>query len=105
MAGKAWKHEERQVARMLGGKRHPANSGGRVDVTSDNYLVQVKNVARLSLAQLEALAVEMEQLGQREGKVGLVTVKRRAGRGTPTPRLVVMTEGVWVALNQPEERG
>jgi len=62
-------------------------------------------VARLSLAQLEALAVEMDQLGQREGKMGLVTVKRRAGRGTPTPLLVVMTEGVWVALNQPGERG
>ncbi len=104
MADKAWKHEERRVARMLGGKRHPANSGGRVDVTSDNYLVQVKNVARLSLAQLEALAVEMEQLGQRGGKVGLVTVKRRAGRGTPTPLLICMTEAVWKKLWARKER-
>ena len=105
MADKAWKQEERVVADIFRGKRYPGNSGGRVDVTSDKYLVQVKNVARLSLAQLEALAVEMEQLGQEQGKLGLVTVKRRAGRGTPTPRLVVMTEGVWVRLNQPEERG
>jgi len=87
--GASWKAEERQVARMLGGKRHPANSGGRVDVTK----------------QLEELCVEMAALGQERGKMGLVTVKRRAGRGTPTPRLVVMTEGVWVRLNQPEERG
>ncbi len=104
MADKAWKHEERQVARMLGGKRHPANSGGRVDVESDTYFVQAKNVARLSLAQLEALAVEMEQLGQREGKLGLVTVKRRAGRGTPTPLLICMTEAVWKKLWARKER-
>ncbi len=104
MADKAWKHEERRVARMLGGKRHPANSGGRVDVESDTYFVQVKNVAQLSLKQLEELCVEMAALGDEQGKMGLVTVKRRAGRGTPTPRLVVMTEGVWVRLNQPEER-
>jgi len=103
--GASWKAEERQVARMVGGKRHPANSGGRVDVTSDTYLVQVKNVARLSLAQLEELCVEMAALGQERGKMGLVTVKRRAGKGIHTERLVVMTEGVWVRLNQPEERG
>ena len=103
--GASWKAEERQVARMLGGHRYPANSGGRVDVESDQYVAQVKLVKTLSLAQLEELCVEMAALGQERGKVGLVTVKRRAGRGTPTPRLVVMTEGVWVTLNQPEERG
>jgi len=92
------------VARMLGGKRHPANSGGRVDVESDTYLVQVKNVVRLSLAQLEALAVEMDQLGQREGKVGLVTVKRRAGRGIHTERLICMTERAWKKLWERKEK-
>ncbi len=70
MADKAWKHEERRVARMLGGKRHPANSVGRVDVTSDNYLVQVKNVARLSLAQLEALASRDGTVGPARGQGG-----------------------------------
>ncbi len=102
---RSWKAEERQVAWMLGGHRYPANSGGRVDVGSDQYVAQVKLVKTLSLAQLEELCVEMAALGQEQGKMGLVTVKRRAGRGTPTPRLVVMTEGVWVRLNQPEERG
>jgi hypothetical protein len=74
-------------------------------VESDQYVAQVKLVKTLSLAQLEELCVEMAALGQEQGKVGLVTVKRRAGKGIHTERLVVMTEGVWVALNQPEERG
>jgi len=76
-----------------------------VDVESDQYVAQVKLVKTLSLAQLEELCLEMAALGQERGKVGLVTVKRRAGKGIHTERLVVMTEGVWVALNQPEERG
>ncbi len=105
MADKAWKHEERRVARLLGGRRYAANTGGRVDVESPTVVAQVKHVQRLSLAQLEELCVEMAALGQEQGKVGLVTVKRRAGKGIHTERLVVMTEGVWVALNQPEERG
>ncbi len=69
-----------------------------MDVESPTVVAQVKHVQRLSLAQLEALAVEMEQLGQREGKMGLVTVKRRAGRATPTPLLVCMPEAVWKKL-------
>jgi len=94
---KAWKQEEREVARLLGGTRYPANSGGRVDAESDRYVAQVKHVARLSLAELERLAVEMEGEGRRRGKCGLVIVKRRAGKGCRTERLIVMTEGVWAA--------
>ena len=95
MPDRPWKHEERAVARLLGGLRYPANSGGRVDVASARVLAQVKHVKTCSLASLEALAVEMERLGAERGKVGLVMVKRRAGVGTKTPRLVIMTETVW----------
>ena len=95
-----WKQFERDAARLLGGRRYPANSGGRVDVESDRYVAQVKLVKTCSLASLEALAVEMEQIGAEKGKVGLVVVKRRAGRGTPTPPLVVMTEDAFRALAQ-----
>lgn len=98
MADKPWKHEERAVAHLLGGARYPANSGGRVDVEAPGVAAQVKHVRTLPLAQLEALAVEMEAVGTAKGKVGLVVVKRRAGRGQPTPRLVVMTEAVWCRL-------
>ena len=68
-----------------------------MDVEGPNMVVQVKHVQRVSLAQLEALAVEMARLGATRGKVGMVGVKRRAGRGMVTPRLVVMTEGVFRA--------
>ena len=86
------------MARLLGGSRYPANSGGRVDVESPHVVAQVKNVQRLSLGQLEALAVEMEELGAEKGKLGLVVVKRRAGRGTATPHLIVMTQAVFEML-------
>ena len=62
---------------------------------SARYVAQVKHVSRLSLAQLEAIARELEAEGRRRGKSGLVIVKRRAGRGCSTPRLICMTEGVW----------
>ncbi len=104
MADKAWKHEERQVAHLLGGRRYAANSGGRVDVESPTVVAQVKHVQRLSLAQLEALAVEMAALGEEQGKIGVVLVKRRAGRGTPTPLLICMTEAVWKKLWARKER-
>jgi len=92
------------VAHLLGGRRYAANSGGRVDVESDQYVAQVKLVKTLSLAQLEELCVEMTALGQEQGKLGLVTVKRRAGRGIHTERLICMTEGVWKKLWERKEK-
>ncbi len=100
MADKAWKKEERTAAAILSGERLPANSGGRVDVESEIYLAQVKNVARLSLAQLEELALEMATLGEEQGKVGIVVVKRKGGRGRGTPRLIVMAETAWRELER-----
>ena len=95
---KNWKQLERDVARLLGGSRYPANSGGRVDVESPTLVVQVKHVQRMSLAQLEALAVEMEEIGKERGKVGVVGVKRRAGRGRSTRTLIILTEAAFLAL-------
>ncbi len=96
-----WKQFELEVARLLGGSRYPANSGGRVDVESESLVAQVKHVQRLSLAQLEALAVEMEEIGKERGKVGVVAVKRRAGRGHPTRTLIILTEAAFLALAPP----
>ena len=98
MTDRPWKQEERQVARLLRGVRYPANGGGRVDVESARYVAQVKHLRTCSLARLEALALELEALGAQRGKVGLVVVKRRAGRGQRTPRLVVMTQAVFEAF-------
>jgi len=104
MSDKAWKAAERAAAKLIDGTRHKANSGGRVDVEGPHYIGSVKHVRVLSLAQLEALAVEMDHLGRERGKAGVVLVKRRAGQGTPTPFLVVMTEATWKALQQPSGR-
>jgi hypothetical protein len=47
---------------------------------------------------VEALALEVAEIGCQRGAVGLLVVKRSAGRGTPTPLLVVLTEDAWRAL-------
>ena len=98
MSSKAWKAEERHAAQMLGGTRYPANSGGLLDVESDAHVAQVKHVAQFSLRQLEDLALEMAAIGQERNKVGIVVVKRRAGKGRQTPRLIVLTEDAWRQL-------
>jgi hypothetical protein len=76
-------------------KRYPANLGSRVDVESDRYVAQVKHVARLSLGELERLVTEVEAEGRRQGKCGLVIVKRRGGGEHTTTRWIVVTERVW----------
>lgn len=98
MPDRSWKAEERAVARLLGGSRYAANGGRRVDVEGPGYVAQVKHRRVLSLAKLEALALEMERLGAERGKAGVVCVKRRAGRGCPTARLVVMTDATFERL-------
>ena len=86
------------MARLLSGYRHPANTGGRVDVEAAGVVAQVKHRRTLSLASLEALAVQAAELGQVRGKLGILVVKRRAGTGRQTPRLIVLTEHAWRSL-------
>lgn len=62
---------------------------------SARYVAQVKYVARLSLAELEWLALEIAAIGQEKNKIGLVVLKRKAGRGCKTPRLICIPEEVW----------
>jgi len=69
-----------------------------VDVESELYVAEVKNVKRLSLLQLEREALEIERVGNLKNKIGLVLVKRSAGKGKPTPWLVVMTAGTFREL-------
>ncbi len=91
MSGTHWKQFERDAARLLGGQRYPANSGGRVDVETDDVVAQVKHRKTMSVPELERWATEIEQIGAEKSKVGLVVVKRRAGRGRPTKALVILT--------------
>ena len=73
----------------------PATLGRTLDFESDAHVGRVRHVPRLSLGQLEALAEETERLGEKVSKTGVVVIKRRAGAGHQTPRLVVMTELAW----------
>jgi hypothetical protein len=98
MSDRPWKQEEREAAQLVGGQRYPGNSGGRVDVEGAGVVCQVKHRRVCSLAELERLAVEIQELGKERGKAGVVVVKRRAGRGCRTPRLIVATEEPWRQL-------
>lgn len=102
MADKAWKQRERAVAKLIGGERVPADLKGAmpglVDVESDRFIGQVKEVAALPLAELTRLVVGIEAEATKVGKAGVVFVKLRAGRGVTTPLLVVQSEASWRAL-------
>lgn len=107
MSRTAWKRREREAAALISGKRYTANQGGFVDCESDAYCVQVKERRTLSLSALESLTVEIERVADQKTKHGIVMVKRSAGRGRPTPWLVVMTAGTFRALNgaRPTDEG
>jgi hypothetical protein len=64
-----------------------------------------KHLRRLSLAELETLAVTMERSGAAASKPGILVVKRRAGPGRETPRLIVMTERAWSWLSGAADGG
>jgi hypothetical protein len=95
----SWKQMERDVGKLIGGKRYPANQGGRVDVESDTHVVQCKERKSLSLEQLTQLVEEIEAIGAKKGKQGLVAVKVRRGRGKKSPILIVQSAEQWSVTN------
>jgi len=101
MARTTWKQAERDAASILHGKRFPASQGGPVDVESELYVAEVKNVKRLSLLQLERECRDIERVGNLKNKIGLVLVKRSAGKGKETDWLVCMTAGMFREMSGP----
>jgi hypothetical protein len=101
MARTSWKQREREAAKLIGGRRHWANTGELVDCESDGLVCQVKERKTLSLAAAEALALEIERVASYRAKQGIVMVKRSAGRGRPTPWLVIMTAGTFREFHGP----
>ncbi len=91
MPDKPFKVFEREVGTLLGGKRYPANSGHEIDVEGPLAVAQCKLVKRLSLEELSQLAETAASQGRPKGKLGLVAVKVRRGKGVPSQGLVVMT--------------
>ena len=95
----AWKQFEREIARLLGGRRFWANSGERLDVESSTTVAQCKLVQRMSLDALTDLAEQAARDGLAKQKTGVVAIKCRRGRGRGSPTLVVMTAEVWALMN------
>ena len=87
MSTSCWKQFERDAAQVFGGRRHWANSGGRVDFTGhvngQSVAGSCKLVRVLSLEQMTQL---LEEAG-----VDVLCVKRRRGAGCPSPMLIVFT--------------
>jgi hypothetical protein len=107
MSDRPWKAAERRAAKLIGGRRYPANSGRAIDCESDSYCLQVKERQRASLAEIGAWALEVERVSVQltPPKIGLVVIKRRGGRGVPTPTLVVMTAATFAEMNGPTALG
>jgi hypothetical protein len=106
----AWKQFERDVARLLGGKRFWANSGEAIDCESDGYVAQAKLVKTCSLAALTALAEMVERQAALKNKAGVVAIKLRRGRGRSSPMLLVVTAATWERMNganleEPQKEG
>src|SRR5262245_31604268 len=96
MSRKGWKQVERTAAALMGSQRYPANTGDRLDFGNggSEWVGQVKSVKRISFPEIERLALECERLAG-GNKFGALILKRSAGKGTPTPHLVVVTETTW----------
>ena len=93
-----FKDHERSCAKVIKGKRHPANSGGRVDVESETIVAQCKERAEISFPEMGRLVAEMEAIGKERGKLGVLFVRHKAGRGFPSPGMVVMSHATFEAL-------
>lgn len=93
-----WKDHERACAGVIKGKRYPANQGGRVDVESDTIVAQVKERKEISFPEMGRLVAEMGAIGKERGKLGVLFVRHKAGRGFPSPGLVVMTHETFADL-------
>ena len=103
----AWKSVERSAAALLNGVRYWANAGGRLDCVGPEWAAQVKHVRTLSLASVEALAIEAAQEAAKldPPRLGALIVKLSAGAGVKTPHLVVLTEDTWRALMVQVKKG
>jgi hypothetical protein len=93
-----WHDHERTCAAVIKGKRYPANTGGRVDVESGTVVAQCKERATISSPEVVRLVAEMDALGFTKGKVGVLFLRLKSGRGTPSPGMVVMTHRVFAQL-------
>lgn len=87
------KSYERDVAKILGGKRHPADTGGDEDIEHDRFSIQVKSGVRLWNETLRAGLASATAAAGDTGKLPVLVVIDRAG--TRLGRYVVIDLGTW----------
>ena len=96
------KADERDVARILGGKRHPADSGGDEDIEHSIISVQVKGGVRIVNGTIRA-GLDAATAGAAPGKLPVLVLVDRAG--TRIRRFAVMDLGVfadWLGVKSDE---
>lgn len=106
MSNKAWKQFERDMGKLIGGKRFWANSGESVDVEGPVFLGQCKHVRSMSFNAMAQLAEEVAEDGRdhrKEGgipdpKLGILCMRTRPGRGKKSKTIIVMDESVFKEL-------
>lgn len=84
----AWKAIERAVAALVGGKR-TWNSDEDIDVQVDGWAIECKNVKGPTVAQCELWLQHNQAKADSLGLHNGLVVKRRAGRGRPSPYLFI----------------
>lgn len=93
-----WKEEERECARLLGGRRLPNNGFGQPDVMVDGTLaVQVK-VHKTLPQWFKDHVTQSQRDAEGLSETGILWLAERAGRGIPTQRYVVMPAAVFMEL-------
>lgn len=104
MSNKAWKNEERRVAKLLRGKRVWLSTP--YDVESNQFIVEVKHRATMPLAEIERgienVAEQAEIIARKKKKpvkTTFLVVKRKAGSGIETPRIVCMSMDTFIKLH------
>lgn len=91
MASRAWTAIERAVARLTGGERTWGDPT-RIDVITvgdDTWAVETKNYKAPTIAMCEAWLAYNQIKADKRGMKSALVVKRKGGRGKPTPYLAI----------------
>jgi hypothetical protein len=88
------KADERDIARRLGGVRHPANTGGPEDISHSKLAIQVKGGKNVTTKVIRDGMASAEVAGSASGKLPtLVLVDRSASR---LKRYIVFDLDRWI---------
>ena len=91
------KVDERDIARRIGGKRHPADTGGDEDIEHPEYCVQVKGGLSCVTQVMRDAMASAKAAANYPAKLPAVALVDR--RGTRLARYIVFDLDQWCAWN------